>query len=160
PGLLLALPAGAPEREGHRRRDRLAPIARDRRGREPPARAEGRDGRPHPRAPRAMSTTQDTIVRLLRNLGSRKEVEQYLKQTSSVDAQRFAVVRVGGGVLAKDLDGLASSLSFLQSVGLSPIVVHGPGPELAAALAEGGVETTSVDGRIVTTPRVLEIARR
>jgi bifunctional N-acetylglutamate synthase/kinase len=107
-----------------------------------------------------MRTTQDTIVRLLRNLGSRKEVEQYLRQYSSVEAQKFAVVRVGGGVLAKDLDGLSSSLSFLQSVGLNPIVVHGPGPEFAAALAEDGVETTSVDGRVVTTPPVLAIARR
>lgn len=104
--------------------------------------------------------TKDVIVRLLSNLGSRKEVEQYLKQYSTVDSQKFAVIKVGGAVLAKDLDGLASSLTFLENVGLYPIVVHGAGPQLDEALAEAGVPTERIDGLRVTTPRVLEIARK
>src|SRR5580693_3340454 len=107
-----------------------------------------------------MSSTKDVIVRLLRNLGTRKEVEQYIKQYSTVDAQKFAIVKVGGNILARDLDGLASSLTFLQNVGLYPVVLHGAGPQIDEALAEEGVPSRRVDGMRVTTPRVLEIARR
>jgi acetylglutamate kinase len=107
-----------------------------------------------------MRKTKDVIVRLLRNLGSRKEVEQYLKQYSAVDSQKFAIIKVGGNILARDLDGLASSLTFLQNVGLYPVVLHGAGPQIDAALVEASVATERVEGVRVTTPKVLEIARR
>ena len=107
-----------------------------------------------------MNSTHDIIVRLLRSLGSRKEVEQYLKQYSSVDSQKFAVIQVGDDVLAEDLDALASSLAFLQTVGLYPIVLHGAARGLDEALAEARVPAERVDGEPVMTPRVLEIARR
>jgi acetylglutamate kinase len=107
-----------------------------------------------------MATTKDVILRLLRNLGTRKEVEQYVKQYSAVDSQKFAIVKVGGNILARDLEGLASSLAFLQSVGLYPVVLHGAGPQIDAALAEASVPSQRVGGVRVTTPRVLEIARR
>ncbi|WP_437635332.1 acetylglutamate kinase [Sorangium sp. So ce854] len=107
-----------------------------------------------------MGSTQDVIVRLLRNLGSRKEVEQYLKQYAAVDQQKFAVIKVGGAILDEDLEALATSLVFLNQVGLYPIVIHGAGPQLDRALAEAGIPTERVDGLRVTTPRVLEIARR
>jgi acetylglutamate kinase len=107
-----------------------------------------------------MANTKDVIVRLLRNLGSRKEVEQYLKQYSTVDSQKFALIKVGGNILARDLDGLASSLTFLQNVGLYPIVLHGAGPQIDAELGREGVPIHRVDGMRVTTAPVLEIARR
>lgn len=107
-----------------------------------------------------MSETKDVIVRLLRNLGSRKEVEQYLKQYSSVDSQKFAIIKAAGSILAKDLDALASSLTFLQRVGLHPIVLHGAGPQIDDALAEADVPNDRYQGQRVVTPRLLEIARK
>lgn len=107
-----------------------------------------------------MRNTKDVIVRLLRNLGSRKEVEQYLKQYSAVDTQKFAIIKVGGNILARDLDGLASSLTFLQNVGLYPIVLHGAGPQIDRELLDAGVPSERTDGVRITTPKVLEIARR
>ncbi|MFW5966478.1 MAG: acetylglutamate kinase [Persicimonas sp.] len=107
-----------------------------------------------------MKQTRHTIVRLLSNIGSRKEVEQYLRRFSSVDSTRFAVVKVGGAILREELDSLASSLSFLYRVGLYPIVVHGGGLQLDEALREADIETERVDGMRVTTPQVLEVARR
>jgi bifunctional N-acetylglutamate synthase/kinase len=107
-----------------------------------------------------MRTTKDIIVRLLTNLGSRKEVDQYIKQYSAVDAQKFAVIKVGGNILARDLDALASSLTFLQHVGLYPIVLSGAGPQIDEALAAEGVQAERIDGLRVTSPRVLEIARK
>ena len=103
---------------------------------------------------------RQTIVRLLSSMGSAKEIQQYLKRFSQVDAKRFAVVKVGGAVLRDDLDSLTSSLAFLQQVGLTPIVLHGAGPQLDEELAAAGVEKRTIDGLRVTTPQVLAVARR
>lgn len=104
--------------------------------------------------------TQDVIVRLLGNIGSRKEVEQYLKHYASVDAPKFAVVKASGTVIESGLDALTSSLTFLQRVGLVPIVVHGGNLQLDRALAQAGIDAPVVKGRRRITPAALELARR
>lgn len=104
--------------------------------------------------------TRQTIVRLLSSMASAKEISQYLKRFSQLDAKRFAVVKVGGAVLRDDLDALTSSLSFLQQVGLTPIVLHGAGPQLDDELAAAGIEKKTVDGLRVTSPEALAIVRR
>ena len=108
----------------------------------------------------ASTHTRQTIVRLLSGMASQKEVTQYLKRFSQLDAARFAVVKVGGAVLRDDLDALTSSLAFLQDVGLTPIVLHGAGPQLDAALAEAGIAREVVDGLRVTSPEALAVVRR
>jgi len=107
-----------------------------------------------------MRQTREIITTLLSNIGSRKEVDQYLKQFSSVDSKRFAVIKVGGGIVTDHLEALTSALTFLHHVGLYPIVLHGAGPQLDAALKEAGIETSRIDGLRVTTPEVLDIARK
>ena len=77
-----------------------------------------------------MSDTQNIIVRLLKNIGSQKEVEQYLKRFSNVDQNRFAIIKIGGKIIENRLEQLCSSLTFLSKVGLIPVVVHGAGPQL------------------------------
>nr|WP_329740931.1 acetylglutamate kinase [Dyella sp. A6] len=104
--------------------------------------------------------TRKTIVRLLSAMGSAKEIQQYLKRFSEVDAKRFAVVKVGGAVLRDELQDLASSLTFLQQVGLTPIVLHGAGPQLDEELAAAGIEKQTVNGLRVTSPKALGIVRR
>ena len=103
---------------------------------------------------------RQTIVRLLSSMASAKEIDQYLKRFSQVDAKRFAVVKVGGAVLRDDLDALTSSLAFLQQVGLTPIVVHGAGPQLDEELAARGIAKQTVDGLRVTSPETLGVVRR
>jgi acetylglutamate kinase len=103
---------------------------------------------------------RSTIVRLLSNIGSTKEIQQYLKRFSQLDAKRFAVVKVGGAILADDLENLVSSLAFLQQVGLTPIVVHGAGPQLNEELAKAGIKTPIIDGLRVTSPEALRVVRR
>ncbi|GHA73597.1 acetylglutamate kinase [Cognatilysobacter bugurensis] len=104
--------------------------------------------------------TRQTIVRLLSSMGSAKEITQYLKRFSQLDAARFAVVKVGGAVLRDDLEALASSLAFLQDVGLTPIVVHGAGPQLDEELGAAGIEKQTVNGLRVTSPEALAVVRR
>ncbi|HUW54952.1 MAG TPA: acetylglutamate kinase [Rhodanobacter sp.] len=104
--------------------------------------------------------TRQTIVRLLSAMGSAKEIQQYLKRFSQIDAKRFAVVKVGGAVLRDELADLTSSLTFLQQVGLTPIVLHGAGPQLDEELAAAGIEKQTVNGLRVTSPRALAIVRK
>ncbi|WP_255494736.1 acetylglutamate kinase [Luteibacter sp. Sphag1AF] len=93
-------------------------------------------------------------------MGSAREIQQYLKRFSQLDAKRFAVVKVGGAVLRDDLPALTSSLAFLQQVGLTPIVLHGAGPQLDEELSAAGIEKHTVHGLRVTTPEALAIVRK
>lgn len=93
---------------------------------------------------------QETIIKLLYNIGSRLEVEQYLSHFSSVSSHQFAVIKIGGQVLTDHLDTVASALTFLSKVGLYPIVVHGAGPQLNNLLKEERIHSEYIDGYINT----------
>jgi len=110
-------------------------------------------------SPPATSATRDTVVQLLSNIGSKKEVQQYLSHFSSVSSQQFAVIKVGGAILTEHLKTLSSALAFLNHVGLYPVVVHGGGPQLNKILESSGVEPHFEDGIRVTDPKTLGIAR-
>ncbi len=88
-----------------------------------------------------------------------KEVRQYLQRFAAVEQARFGVIKVGGAIVRDDLETLADALAFLHSVGLTPVVVHGAGPQLDAELAARGVASPRVNGLRVTTPEVLSVAR-
>lgn len=99
------------------------------------------------------------MVQLLSNIGSKREVQQYLSHFSSVSSQQFAVIKVGGAILTEHLQSLTSALAFLNHVGLYPIVVHGAGPQLNKIIEDSGVEPQFEDGIRVTDPKTLGIAR-
>lgn len=107
-----------------------------------------------------MKNVRTTIVRLLSNMGSSREIQLYLKRFSQIDAARFAVVKVGGAVLRDHRPALVSSLAFLQQVGLTPIVVHGAGPQLDDEMQAAGLTKRLEDGLRCTPPEVLAVVRR
>lgn len=104
--------------------------------------------------------TRSTVIQLLNNIGSKREVEQYLSHFSSVESQQFAVIKVGGAIITEHLDSVASSLAFLNHVGLYPIVVHGAGPQLNKMLEAAGVEPEFEEGIRVTDGKTLGLARQ
>ncbi|KIO32595.1 hypothetical protein M407DRAFT_13871 [Tulasnella calospora MUT 4182] len=108
-------------------------------------------------------TDRDTITRLLYSIGTKREVERYLRifSASSHPGQpaKFAVIKIGGAVLDQ-LDDLALSLSFLYRVGLYPVVLHGAGPQLNEILEAEGVTPDYIDGIRITDAKTLQIARR
>lgn len=106
-----------------------------------------------------MAEIRSIIIELLSHMGSSREARQYLQRFNSVDSVQFAVIKVGGGILAEQVDELAGALAFLRHAGLYPITVHGAGPQLNAALAEAGVKHQIVDGLRVTTPEVMRVVR-
>ena len=73
------------------------------------------------------TTVRETVLELLAQLGSSREARQYLREFSSVEETRFAVVKVGGGILRDHLEETASALAFLHRLGLRPVVVLGVG---------------------------------
>lgn len=103
--------------------------------------------------------TRQTIVQLLSNMQDGKEIRSYLQRFSTVDQARFAVIKVGGAILKDQLQETADALAFLHTVGLTPIVIHGGGPQLDATLKERGIETPKIDGLRVTDARVMDAAR-
>lgn len=105
-------------------------------------------------------STRSTVVQLLNNIGSKREVEQYLKYFTSVSHQQFAVIKVGGAIITDQLPELASCLAFLYHVGLYPIVLHGTGPQINEILENEGVEPDYIDGIRITDPKSMEVVRK
>ncbi|HEX6300778.1 MAG TPA: acetylglutamate kinase [Acidimicrobiia bacterium] len=107
-----------------------------------------------------MRDTRQTIVQLLSNVSDGKEIHIYLQRFSELDQTRFAVIKIGGAILRDRLEETAASLALLHTVGLTPIVIHGGGPQLDDRLERDGVTSEKVDGLRVTTPEVLDAARQ
>jgi acetylglutamate kinase len=74
---------------------------------------------------------------------------------------RTVVVKYGGHAMADDAlrHGFAEDIVFLRYVGLRPVVVHGGGPQISAALARSGIESTFTAGLRVTTPEAMRVVR-
>ncbi len=106
-----------------------------------------------------MVEIRSVVQQVLGQLGGSREARHYLGQFSGTDSMRFAVVKVGGGVIEQQLEALASALGFLSNLGLMPIILHGAGPQLDAALESASIATVKHEGLRVTTPEVMEILR-
>ncbi|KAI4230613.1 MAG: hypothetical protein LQ349_006149 [Xanthoria aureola] len=118
-----------------------------------------RPSRRHYSSPDSYLSTRSTVVQLLSNIGSKREVQQYLSHFSSVSSQQFAVIKVGGAIITEHLQTLSSALAFLNHVGLFPVVVHGAGPQLNRLLEQAGVEPQFEDGIRITDGKTLQLAR-
>ena len=78
--------------------------------------------------------------------------------------QRYAgstfVVKYGGHAMGDaDLaEDFAEDVVLLKAVGINPIVVHGGGPQIGAALKAQGIESRFVDGLRVTDAATMKVA--
>ncbi|QLQ80589.1 hypothetical protein HG537_0D05900 [Torulaspora globosa] len=104
--------------------------------------------------------TRSTVIQLLNNISSKREVEQYLKYFTSVSQQQFAVIKVGGAIISDNLQELASCLAFLYHVGLYPIVLHGTGPQVNGRLEAEGIEPDYIDGIRITDEHTMAVVRK
>ncbi|HKX55120.1 MAG TPA: hypothetical protein VJN01_03425, partial [Xanthomonadales bacterium] len=105
-----------------------------------------------------MADIRNTVKQVLNQLVSSREARYYLSQYNKEDRMEFAVVKVGGAIIAEQLDQLAAALAFLRNLGLMPIISHGAGPQLDKAISEAGIVTEKYNGLRVTTPEVMAIA--
>jgi acetylglutamate kinase len=105
-----------------------------------------------------MTEIRTVVKQVLSQLGASREARYYLTQYSE-DELNFAVIKIGGALIDHQLEPLADALAFLHNLGLVPIVLHGAGPQLDAALLAANVPTVKHEGLRVTTPEVMEVAR-
>lgn len=105
-------------------------------------------------------STRSTVIQLLDNIGSKREVEQYLNYFSSVNSQQFAVIKVGGAIITDQLQELASALAFLYHVGLYPVILHGTGPQINQILEQEGIVPDYIDGIRVTDSKTMAVVRK
>lgn len=102
-------------------------------------------------------STRSTVIQLLSNIGSKREVQQYLSHFSSVSSNQFAVIKVGGAIITEHMNALVSALAFLYQIGLFPVVVHGAGPQLNKILEASGVEPQFEGGIRITDGKTLGV---
>lgn len=102
-------------------------------------------------------TLKATLTSLLSEIQDGKEIRTYLNRFGAAGETRFAIFKIGGAVIAEQADVLGANLSLLNSVGLTPIVIHGAGPQLDAALAARGLDRGRKDGLRITPPEAMGV---
>jgi len=82
----------------------------------------------------------------------------WLKQYSG----KVVVVKFGGNAMInEDLKrAFAEDMVYLRYAGLHPVVVHGGGPQISAALEESGIESEFRGGYRVTSTEAISVVRR
>jgi acetylglutamate kinase len=75
---------------------------------------------------------------------------------------RFIVIKMGGSTMSDDklTASVMTDLVFLEQVGMRPVLVHGGGPRITAAMENAGLKANFVKGRRVTDEATLQIAQR
>jgi acetylglutamate kinase len=80
--------------------------------------------------------------------------------------QRFAgkvlVIKYGGHAMENDelKDSFAQDVALLKFVGMQPVIVHGGGPVIDAAVKQAGITPQFVRGMRVTDPPTMEIVEQ
>ncbi|WP_344453533.1 acetylglutamate kinase [Actinocorallia aurantiaca] len=71
------------------------------------------------------------------------------------------VIKYGGNAMTEDhlRESFANDIVFLRLAGLRPVVVHGGGPQINAALEKFGIESHFTAGLRVTTPEAMDVVR-
>ncbi|MCP9946443.1 acetylglutamate kinase [Streptomyces somaliensis] len=74
---------------------------------------------------------------------------------------RTVVVKFGGNAMVDDdlKAAFAQDVVFLRRAGLRPVVVHGGGPQISAALDRHGLTSEFRAGLRVTTPEAMDVVR-
>ncbi len=105
------------------------------------------------------TSTRATIVKLLSNMADGKEIRSYLQRFAEVGETRFAVIKIGGAIIRDQLEETAAAIAFLHTVGLTPVVIHGGGPQLDDALAERNIDAPKIEGLRATSAEAMDVAR-
>ena len=74
---------------------------------------------------------------------------------------KVVVVKFGGNAMVDDdlKRAFAEDMVFLRYAGLHPVVVHGGGPQISAALAEKGISSEFRGGYRVTSTEAINVVR-
>ena len=84
------------------------------------------------------------------------EAHEYIRRFSG----KVVVIKVGGSIMdePETLGNLIVDVCFMATVGMRPVIVHGGGKNISAAMQVAGLEPQFVQGRRYTDERTLAIA--
>lgn len=74
---------------------------------------------------------------------------------------KTVVIKYGGNAMTNEQlrADVMADIVLLRIIGLNPVIVHGGGPAISAAMKNSGIAVEWVDGLRVTTPEVMKIVR-
>lgn len=102
-----------------------------------------------------MTTTQ-LIIRADFLLEALPYIQKYQGETF--------VVKYGGSFMdsqdPEERDSVARDITFLEAVGINPVVVHGGGKAITRALKESGIETKFIKGMRLTDKQTMNVVER
>ena len=72
------------------------------------------------------------------------------------------IIKYGGNAMINEelKNSVMEDITLLKFVGLNPIVVHGGGPDISAALDKNGIKSTFINGLRVTDADTMRIAQQ
>ncbi len=73
---------------------------------------------------------------------------------------KTVVIKYGGAAMTKIESSVIEDIAFLKMVGINPVVVHGGGPEINAALQNYNITPEFVDGLRVTNKQTMEVVEQ
>lgn len=75
---------------------------------------------------------------------------------------RTVVIKAGGSTMddSEHRSSFAGDVALLATIGIHPVIVHGGGPQISAAMAREGIEPTWVDGLRVTDETTMRVVQR
>ena len=105
----------------------------------------------------ASTTAKDRHAAALEKAGALVEALPWLERFHG----RTVVVKFGGNAMTDVAlqRAFAEDVVFLRYAGLRPVVVHGGGPQITAALERHGIESVFASGHRVTTPEAMDVVR-
>ena len=74
---------------------------------------------------------------------------------------KTVVIKYGGNAMLNDelKEGIASDVVLMKYVGMNPVVIHGGGPDISAAMKAANIEVKFVDGLRVTDEATIKIVK-
>jgi acetylglutamate kinase len=93
---------------------------------------------------------QQLIQDVFLQLSQSKEAQYYLKHYKVSNQEKFVVIKIGGNIVAKQLAELTHSISLIHLLGLTPILLHGAGPQIDSEFEEQNLSASKLDGIRVT----------
>lgn len=76
-------------------------------------------------------------------------------------AGKTVVIKYGGNAMVNEelKSSVMEDITLLKFIGLNPVIVHGGGPDISAALKTYGVESRFINGLRVTDKQTMEVAQ-
>lgn len=111
--------------------------------------------------PTGHSSPNPNKARIANSMGKAKILMEALPYI-----QRFrgkvVVIKYGGSTMEDPAlrHSFAGDITLLSAVGIHPIIVHGGGPQISAAMTREGIEPTWVDGLRVTDAATMAVVQR